>query len=134
MSGPVMAQKILLVDDDPVVHWVLSQYLGRAGYPTISAKTGREGFEQAKRESPGLIILDVNMDEGNGLAVLKQLKETAATRNIPVIMVTVNGDRLTRLESELFGAASFVTKPFSPSQVVEQVQRLIGSPEPGAPS
>lgn len=124
-----MAKTILLVDDDPVVHWVLMQYLGRAGYETISARTGREGLERASRELPQLIILDVSMDEVDGLAVLKQLKERAATRAIPVIMMTVQADRLTRLESEAGGAAMFLSKPFSPSEMLKHVERLAGAAE-----
>src|SRR5579859_3788484 len=108
-----MAQTILLVDDDPVVHWVLGQYLQRAGYQTVSAKTGREGLERATHDLPQLIILDVRMKEIDGVAVLKELKETPATKEIPVIMMTVRADRATRLNSQLLGADLFLTKPFS---------------------
>ncbi len=129
-----MAQTILLVDDDPVVHWVLAQYLGRAGYETLTAKNGREAVETARRELPQLVILDVRMDEVDGLTALKELKQSETTRAIPVVMMTANADRLTKLESQALGAEVFLTKPFRPSDLVGQVQRLIGAAQPASPA
>jgi len=121
----VMAQRILVVDDDPLMHWVTQRYLERAGFEMLSAKSGKEALDLANREQPELIILDVRMDEMDGLAVLRQLKESDATRNIPVIMVTVTSDHLTKLKSESAGAARFMTKPFQPAQLLAEIRSLV---------
>jgi len=131
-----MPDTVLLVDDDPIVHWVLNQYLGRAGFRTLSAKNGRDALDAAVRELPQLIILDVRMSEMDGMAALRQLKAGESTKSIPVIIMTASVDHRTKLESELFGAAVFVTKPFSPVQLLADVKRLIaeaqGAHEPSS--
>jgi CheY-like chemotaxis protein len=120
-----MPQKVLVVDDDPIMHRVLGHYLGRKGYQMINASSGRQAIELANRELPQLIVLDVRMPEMSGLAALRQLKESESTKNIPVIVVTVNSDRLTHMESEISGAAAFLAKPFRPAQLLEEIKRLL---------
>lgn len=120
-----MAQKILVVDDDPVMHRVLKQYLERNGYEMLEASNGRQAIDQARHELPQLILLDVRMPEMGGLAALRELKETESTKGIPVIVVTVSADRSTVMESEVSGAAAFLTKPFRPSELLAEIQRLM---------
>jgi CheY-like chemotaxis protein len=120
-----MAQKILVVDDDPIMHRVLKLYLERKGYQLLDASNGLEALELATRELPHLIVLDVRMPEMGGLAALRQLKETESTRQIPVIVVTVSADRMTHMESEFFGAATFLAKPFRPAELLAEIKRLI---------
>jgi two-component system chemotaxis response regulator CheY len=74
--------------------------------------------------------MDVMMPDMDGLAALKQLKESEATRGIPVIMITASAQALTRQEAEASGAALFFTKPFSPTQLLEDIKRLLTSSEP----
>ena len=123
-------QRILVVDDDPVMHGVLQQYLTREGYRMTSAKSGSEALTLATLEPPRLIILDINMKEMDGIEVLTRLKETEATKAIPVIIATVNADHLTKLQSQCTGAAAFLTKPFKPAQLLAEIKRLL--PETGA--
>ena len=123
-----MAQTVLVVDDDPIMHRVLKLYLERNGYEMISANNGREAIELAGRELPRLIVLDVRMPEMGGLATLRQLKEAAATKAIPVIVVTVHSDRLTRMEAEASGAAAFLAKPFRPAQLLAEIKGLAPGP------
>src|SRR6266853_6167395 len=120
-----MAQTILVVDDDPIMHRVLKHYLERNGYQMITARNGHQAIELATRELPQLIVLDVRMPEMSGLAALRQLKETQSTKSIPVIVVTVHADRLTHMESQISGAAAFLAKPFSPAQLLAEIKRLI---------
>lgn len=120
-----MAQQILVVDDDPIMHRVLKQYLERNGYQMVSASNGRQAIELATRELPQLIVLDVRMPEMGGLAALRQLKETESTKSIPVIVVTVHADRVTHMESQLSGADSFLSKPFRPSELLAEIRRLV---------
>ena len=118
-------QTILLVDDDPIVHWVLQQYLGRAGYEISTANDGRAALDMVQNKRPDLIILDVRMSEVDGLKTLKALKKDEATKAIPVMMMTVNADQFTKTESELYGAAVFMTKPFSPTLLLSEVRKLL---------
>jgi CheY-like chemotaxis protein len=122
-----MVQKVLVVDDDPIMHRVLKHYLERNGYQMLSASTGLQGIEMATRELPQLIVLDVRMPEMGGLAALRRLKENKSTQPIPVIVVTVHADRLTYMESEVSGASAFLAKPFRPSELLAHIQRLAPS-------
>jgi CheY-like chemotaxis protein len=124
-----MSHTILVVDDDPITQRVLQHYLTRTGHYILSASNGREAIEIAKRELPQLIILDVMMPEMGGLTALRHLKEMDATKSIPVIIVTVQAAPLTQLEAEASGAALFITKPFSPTQLLGGIKRLLPQPD-----
>jgi len=127
-----MAQKILVVDDDPIMHRVLQQYLEREGYAMTSARSGAEAIELANRERFHLIVLDVRMAEMDGLTVLSHLKESEATKAIPVIIATVNADHLTKTQSKATGAAAFLTKPFRPAQLLAEIKRLLPESRAGS--
>jgi CheY-like chemotaxis protein len=120
-----MPHTILVVDDDPITQRVLHHYLTRMGHHILSASNGREAIEVARRELPQLIILDVMMPEMGGLTALRQLKEIESTKSIPVIIVTVQAATLTQLEAEASGAALFITKPFSPTQLLAAIKGLL---------
>lgn len=126
-----MAQKVLVVDDDPIMHRVLKHYLERNGYEMVSATNGLQAIELAVRELPSLIVLDVRMPEMSGLAALRRLKESPSTKAIPVIVVTVHDDRLTRMESQVSGAAAFLTKPFRPAELLAEIKKQL-PPEGGS--
>src|SRR5215471_12763975 len=124
-----MPYTILVVDDDPITQRVLQHYLTRTGHQILTATNGREAIEVAQRDLPELIILDVMMPEMGGLTALRKLKEIEATKSIPVIIVTVQAAPLTQLEAEASGAALFITKPFSPSQLLAAIKRLLPQTE-----
>lgn len=117
-------RKILVVDDDPIMHRVLGRYLEQNGYEMLSASNGLEAVQKATLEAPQVIILDVRMPEMSGLEALRQLKEIERTKSIPVIVVTVNADRATLMESEVSGADGFLTKPFRPGELLAEIKRL----------
>ena len=121
-----MMNTILIVDDEPHMLRVTELSLKRGGYSLVIARNGREGIEMAHRIQPALIVMDVQMPEMDGLTALKLLKDDPSTSRIPVIMLTARGHVLTRTEAEGSGASAFLTKPFSPSQLLSEVQRLIG--------
>jgi CheY-like chemotaxis protein len=120
-----MAPKILVVDDDPILHRVLQHYLERAGYHLSTAKSGRAAIELAQRELPHLIIMDVMMPEMSGLEALRQLKSIEATKAIPVIVLTSSSLRLTHEESTASGASAFLTKPFAEGQLLTLIRELL---------
>lgn len=120
-----MMKQILVVDDDQLMHRLFQHHLEKAGYQMLSAMTGREALEIASRENPGLIVMDIMMPQVDGLAALRELKKADATKAIPVIVITANSHHLARKESESCGAALFLTKPFSPTQLLNEIRRLV---------
>jgi len=120
-----MAIQILVVDDDPVMHQLLQHHMERAGFQTASARNGREAITMATQQPPSLIVMDIMMANMDGLTALRELKKTPATQHIPVIVITANNHYVSQQEAEASGAALLLTKPFSPSQLMAEIKRLI---------
>src|SRR4051812_25940824 len=118
-------KQILVVDDDPLMHRLFQHHLERAGYQMVSARSGREALDIASRQPPQLIVMDIMMPDIDGLEALRELKKGDATKAIPVIVITANGHHIARKESESSGAAVFLTKPFSPVQLLTEIRRLV---------
>ena len=118
-----MPHKILIVDDEPFMLRLIQHHLENAGYEMIKARNGREAVEAATRERPRLVVMDAMMPNMDGLSALRQLKQGVSTRSIPVIMLTANPHKYTREEAESSGAAIFLTKPFSPTQLLEEIRK-----------
>src|SRR5262245_11022686 len=123
-----MNPKILVADDDPLIHQLYRRHIENAGYQVVGAVNGREAMEIAAREIPKAIVMDIMMPEMDGLTAVVGLKKEEATREIPVIMITANPMyHLCRQESGSVGAAAFLTKPFSPARLVQEIRRLLCS-------
>jgi len=120
-----MTNQILVVDDDQLMHMLFERHLAGAGYRMLSATNGQQAIEMADRERPVLIVMDVMMPDVDGLAVLRELKRMDTTKAIPVIVITSNRHALMQKESENAGAAIFLTKPFSPTQLLNEIRRLV---------
>src|SRR6516162_6890768 len=122
-----MKPKVLIVDDDPLTHMLYGRHLVGAGYELLMARDGVEALAIASREPPQLIMIDVMMGGMDGLSALRELKKAEPTRNIPVIVVTgdLTSHYATKKEAENSGAAGFLTKPFSPAQLLAQVMKLV---------
>jgi CheY-like chemotaxis protein len=125
-----MPHKVLIVDDEPHMLRVTELSLKKGGYHLVIGRNGLQAIELAGREKPDLIVMDVNMPELDGLAALQQLKASPDTAGIPVIMLTVRGHALTRQQAEESGSAVFLTKPFSPTQLLSEVRRILGETPP----
>jgi CheY-like chemotaxis protein len=123
-----MTPKILIVDDEPHMLRVTELSIKKGGFDIVIGRNGREAVELATREKPALIVMDVSMPEMDGLTALQFLKCNPDTAAIPVIMLTVRGQAVTRHQAELSGAAVYLTKPFSPSQLLAEVRRLLEPP------
>lgn len=117
--------KVLIVDDEPHMRRVAELSLKKGGFEIVVARNGREALLLAAQELPALIVMDVVMPEMDGLAALKELKQGPTTANIPVIMLTTRGHTLTRQSAEDSGAAAYLTKSFSPMQLLVEVRRII---------
>jgi CheY-like chemotaxis protein len=120
-------QKILIADDEIYMLRLLELTLKKGGFDVLSCRDGQEALALAASELPQLIVLDVMMPGLDGLGALRQLKENPATRDIPVVVLSAKGHALTRVEADLAGAALFLAKPFSPNQLLGEVQKIIGN-------
>ncbi len=120
-----MPSTILIVDDEPHMRRVTELSLRRGGYDILIGRNGREGLELARLRQPELIVMDVLMPEMDGLTALRELKNDPATAGIPVVLLSARGHILLPDEAGSCGAALFLTKPFSPTQLLAEVRRLI---------
>ncbi|TAM60300.1 response regulator transcription factor [bacterium] len=118
MSG----QRILLVDDEAQIGEVLSKYLEREGYATTVAVTAAEALSTAESQRPDLLILDLNLPDGSGLDVFRTL---TAAEPLPTIMLTARSDEIDRVVGLELGADDYITKPFSPREVVARVRAVL---------
>ncbi|MGB0578283.1 MAG: response regulator [Limisphaerales bacterium] len=115
--------KILIADDETYSLRLLQMTLKKTGCEIIPCKHGQEAVEKARTEIPVLIVMDVMMPVMDGLTALAELKKDDTTKGIPVIMLTAKGQTLTRTEAEESGAEHFVTKPFSPTELLAEVKK-----------
>ena len=115
---------VLVIDDSPVTVRAASLLLERAGYTARAATTADDGLRQARALVPRVILLDVELPDGDGYTVCRQLKADPATAHIPVILCTGRGEALD--EADRFGveAAAYLPKPFSPSALRDLVTRF----------
>lgn len=119
-----MAKKILAVDDERYITRLIEVNLKREGYVVTTALDGKEALEKVAADRPDLIILDVKMPHMDGFAVLKALKESDETRDIPVVMLTAKRHDADILMSWKSGVECFLSKPFSPPELSAILQRI----------
>jgi CheY-like chemotaxis protein len=119
--------KILIVDDDPVMHLLYRGTLEKAGYQFAAASTAQGLLPVCEKEKPDLVLMDVMMPAVDGITALKDLKKQDSTKNIVVVVITANVSEhgTFRREAEAAGAAGFLTKPFSPQQLLTEVKKLL---------
>ena len=118
--------KILIADDEAFMLRLLEMTLKKGGFEVISCRDGREALATVTTAKPQLILLDVMMPGLDGLGTLRQLKDNPATKDIPVVVLSAKGHALTKVEAHLAGAAMFLTKPFSPNQLLSETKRILG--------
>lgn len=104
--------KILIVDDEPFNVDYLEQELDERGYQTVSAMNGQEALNQVTAENPDLVLLDIMMPIMDGFTVLARLKENAATRDVPVIIISAMSDMASVVKGIQQGAEDYLPKPF----------------------
>ena len=120
-----MKQKILVVDDEPEAVELVGFNLKQAGYDVISASDGEEALKKAKAHLPALVVLDWMLPEMEGVEVCKLMRRDAATANIPVIMLTAKASEIDRVLGLELGADDYLTKPFSPRELVLRVKKIL---------
>ncbi len=128
MSGP---GHILVVDDERSIRRLLRLYLTEAGFTVTEAGDGRTALEQLRQGGIDLVLLDLMLPEMDGLTVTRHMRDIA---QIPIIMVTARSDEAHRVTGLELGADDYVTKPFSPNEVVARVKAVLRrTREPGNP-
>lgn len=119
-------KKVLVVDDEPTILKLARVKLEKEGFSVIDARNGAEAIEKAKSEKPDVIIMDIMMPKMNGNEACKNIKEDPETHDIPVLMLTAVGQFEEQLKSlEDSGATDYITKPFDPVELAEQVNRIL---------
>ncbi|WP_405452045.1 response regulator transcription factor [Streptomyces erythrochromogenes] len=118
--------RVLVVDDDPTVSEVVAGYLERAGFTVQRAADGPAALEAAARYRPDLVVLDLMLPGMDGLEVCRRLRADGdTTRPVPVVMLTARGDEEERILGLEVGADDYVTKPFSPRELVLRVRSVL---------
>lgn len=120
-----MATDILVAEDEPGILEALSFVLQRAGWTVHSVADGEAVMAALRQERPRLLVLDIMLPKRSGFEVLKQIRADAATRALPVLVLTAKGQQQDRRIAEELGADRFVTKPYSNAEVVEAVRTLL---------
>ena len=119
-------KRALVIEDNPDNMVLITRLLKKAGYRTIEAVTGREGFEQACKEKPDFILLDIQLPDILGTEVLQLIRESEIGTSIPVIAVTsfaMSGDRERLLSA---GCDGYLEKPIDPTRIIQQIKKIIG--------
>ena len=120
-----MKPKILVVDDEPDALELIKVNLINAGFTVVTADDGEAAIKKAKATLPALILLDLMLPEVDGLEVCKILRRDETTKDIPIIMLTAKASELDRVLGLELGADDYVTKPFSPRELVLRVKALL---------
>lgn len=120
-----MPGTIVIVEDEANIVELVKYNLDREGYRTVYANDGRKGLELIKQELPDLVILDLMLPELDGLSVCKQLRSDAQTKSIPIIILTAKSEEADRVLGLEMGADDYVTKPFSPRELVARVRAVL---------
>jgi|SRR5437870_4730972 len=118
-------QKILVVDDEPEAVELVEFNLKQAGFSVVSAADGAEALKKARAVLPGLIVLDLMLPEVDGLEVCKMLRRDPATASIPIVMLTAKAAEIDRVLGLELGADDYLTKPFSPRELVLRVKKIL---------
>jgi DNA-binding response OmpR family regulator len=118
-------QHVLIIEDEPDVVDLLVRKFGKAEFLTAAATDGYEGLAAAQKQKPALIILDLMLPKMSGLEVCRALKSDGATRHIPIMMLTAKAEEVDCIIGLELGADDYVSKPFSPREVVLRVQGIL---------
>ncbi len=118
-----MSKKLLVVDDEQSISTLLQYNLQQAGYTVVTAADGEEGYNKALEEAPDLIVLDLMLPKMDGIEVCKKLRQQKVMT--PILMLTAKDDEFDKVLGLELGADDYMTKPFSPREVVARVKAIL---------
>ena len=113
---------VLVVDDEPKIVQLTRDYLDHAGFRVASASDGKEALASFRRDAPDLVVLDLGLPTLDGLDVARAIRKSS---NVPIVMLTGRGDETDRVAGLELGADDYVTKPFSPKELVARVRAVL---------
>jgi two-component system, OmpR family, phosphate regulon response regulator PhoB len=119
------SERVLVVDDEPDIVALVAYHLVKAGYRVSTASTGPDAVAQARQERPALVVLDLMLPGMSGFEVLEQLRAEASTREVAVLMLTARKDEPDRIKGLSLGADDYLTKPFSPQELILRVGAIL---------
>jgi len=128
------ANTVLVVEDEPEIRELLSFTLGRAGFRVLEAASGEEALQRLDGALPGILVLDWMLPGMSGVDLARRLRRDPLTAELPIIMLTARGEEADKLRSFDCGVDDYVTKPFSPRELIARVKALLrrsGTPESG---
>lgn len=117
--------KVLVVDDEPNIVLSLEFLMQQAGFEVTTAFDGESALMLVNENPPDLVLLDISLPGISGFEVLEQLRNQAAFKRLPIVMLTAHGREVEREKGLALGADDYITKPFSTRQLVEKVQALL---------
>jgi two-component system KDP operon response regulator KdpE len=123
-------EKIAVVDDDPLIVRLLRTNLVKAGYRVLSAEDGEAGLELVARELPDLVVLDLMLPKLDGYEVCRQIREFSL---VPIVLLTAKGEQVDKLRGFEMGADDYLTKPFSPPELLARMRAVLRRSQQGAP-
>jgi two-component system phosphate regulon response regulator PhoB len=124
-SVPVQGERVLVVDDEPDIVALVAYHLVKAGYRVSTASSGPDAVAQAKSDKPSMLVLDLMLPGMSGFEVLEQLRADEATRDVAVLLLTARKDEPDRIRGLSLGADDYLTKPFSPQELVLRVSAIL---------
>lgn len=130
MSEVASTKSILIVEDNRETSFLLSTYLEREGFDTISAFDGRQAIELARRHKPILVVLDLMLPQVDGWEVCREVRRSS---DVPILILSAKGEAHERVLGLTMGADDYVVKPFSPEELVARVKNILRRVKPAAP-
>lgn len=118
-------RRVLVVDDEIHIVHVVAIKLRNNGYEVITANNGAEALELAHRESPDIIVTDYQMPVMSGIELVKELRENEDTRSIPIILLTARSFAISKEEQESLGISTCLSKPFSPRELLGDIEDIL---------
>lgn len=125
MKSDPAGDLVLVVDDEPHIVTLVAYHLSKAGYRVSTARSGSEALSLADRENPSLVVLDLMLPGMSGFDVLRKLRAREHTRGVAVLMLTARREEHDRIEGFSLGADDYLTKPFSPQELVLRVRAIL---------
>ncbi len=122
----VKQKKVLVVDDEPFICRSLSFVLRKENYEVFEARNGEEALEAIRTHRPDLVFLDVMMPKVNGFEVTEMVKSDPDLKRTKIILLTAKGQDSDRETGRRLGADDYMTKPFSPSKILERAREILG--------
>ena len=122
---PASGERVLVVDDEPDIVGLVAYHLAKTGYRVSTASTGADALSMARDEHPALIVLDLMLPGMSGFEVLEQLRGSDSTRHVAVLLLTARREEADRIRGLLLGADDYLTKPFSPQELVLRVGAIL---------